>query len=537
MMVGTSVYAYSSGFLYMVDAIEVEKINVHGLKINEEIYRQYNLFVYGSPTDVLSNKQRWKQTSNGKWTYGASEWNGSGIRGEYWILGEDYNGNIVHNELFPDDYNSGTSPVCWEYRVIKDAEESWLNTNMYQYEIQKDYMMNHNLSRFGIEYEINALNIGLDKARVENYATWGSAGSIYTEKPGEGNVYWVATFSVPPMAGSAELHSILETPLGKEYTIKKDSEYIEIPIEFGAYVDGLSEYAKPEHIKLIEAELKINGVSKNIASGTKKVKILKNGNILINREDYKGQKQIKLELECNSFLSTFFDADPLLYSNKKIVISVNIETEEKNEVLTQSDLYAPIIYDISVQRISSNSRGKEKLVDLYVTKKGRYDFVCAGQVIKVVVKTSSDASDVTLDFKGNNSIRELDNVTKKFEWDEPKERNEKTRYSSLSKMKAAYQFPKELKLEKKTDSIKYFSTTYVIPYETTQTLHSWNSLRNISQDAFNINESKLFTQKEAPYKIVVKATNYKGTTTKTKSLHVAERWDELYNRDISEYVK
>ena len=77
----------------------------------------------------------------------------------------------------------------------------------------------------------------------------------------------------------------------------------------------------------------------------------------------------------------------------------------------------------------------------------------------------------------------------------------------------------------------------MIPYETTQTLHSWSSLRNESKNAFDIDESKLFTSKGTPYRLVIKASSYMGTRTKTQALDVAERWDVLFNRDISKYIK
>lgn len=72
----TSVYAYSSGFEYMINAMKIEKINVNGLQLNEEIYEKYNIFVYGSPSKIVSNKQRFKVTSNGRWTLEGGSYKG-----------------------------------------------------------------------------------------------------------------------------------------------------------------------------------------------------------------------------------------------------------------------------------------------------------------------------------------------------------------------------------------------------------------------------------------------------------------------------
>lgn len=536
LLIFPKVYAYSDGFEYMITAMNMEKVNVNGLTLNEEVYEKYKLLVYGSPSKIKSNKQRWKNVENGNWTLSGGAWNGNGTRGEYWILGEDYSGKLVHNEVFPDDYNSGTSPLYWNYRTIKDAEESWSDASKYQYEIQREYMLTQKLSRFGVIYDITALDIGLDKARVENYATWGSAGSIYTEKPGTGNVYWVATFSVPPMAGGARLNSILTFQNGTEYTISKNEDIVEIPLQFGAYVDNLSEYAKAEHIQIIEAELKVEGISENTVSGTKVLKISKDGNIIINKQDYPNQKKVTLKVECNSFLSTCFVSDPIIYATNSQTIVINIESEEKNVVNVVNDKEAPFIYSCTLKRVSTNSKGKEELVDLYQSKKTGTGFICAGQVLQIEIKTSADADKVTFDFSGKNSIRVLDELTQKFEWEDPKSRNERTRYSTLQALQKSYNLPRSLSLKSETESYKIYTATYVIPYGTTQTLHSWNSLREISKDAFKIDETKLFTRKESAYTLVIKAYGGRDVRTKQYTLDVADRWDELYNRDISKYV-
>lgn len=529
-------YAYSNGFLYMIKAMNIDMNNVNGLTINEEIYEKYNLIVYGSPTTVNDSKQRWKATQDGNWTKNSGAWNGVGEQGEYWILGQDFSGKSVHNEKFPDDYNSGTSPLNWNYRTIVDAEESWSDATKYMYEEQKMYMLTQKLSRFGITYDLTVLDIGLEKVRLENYATWGSAGSVYTEKPGEGNVYWVATFSIPPMAGDARLESVLDLPNGREYTISKDEEEIEIPLYFGAQIEGLSEYAKAEHIQIIESELKINGITTNTVSASETIKISKNGSFIVRKNDYPGMKQIVLNLECNSFAKTYFPSDPVLYSNKNATITINLESDSKNYVSNSHDKEAPRIYGITIKRVTTDNKGRERLEDLYINTKTRTPFVCAGQAIRIDVETSVDAQGVSFDFTGFNSIRTLDNLTKRFLWDEPQNRGEMYIYSKLSELQRAYKLPAKLTLKEESETSKVFSVTYVIPYQTTQTLHSWNSLRDEKKDAFKINESKLFTRIENPYTLVVRAGSYDGTRTSSYKFDVAERWDELYNHDISKYI-
>ena len=342
-IVPSCIYAYSSGFEYMIDAIQIKSVNINGMKLNEEIYEKYNMFVYGSPLNVSNQKQKWKTTKNGNWTLNGGAWRGNGTRGEYWILGEDYTGKLVHNEIYPDDYNSGTSPLNWNYREIKDALESWNDMTKYQYDIQRDYMLNSKLSRFGIEYDLTPLEIGLNKARVESYATWKSAGSIYTEKPGEGNIYWVATFSIKPMAADAKLYSTITLPNGNDYIVKKDQDMIEIPLGFGAFVEGLNEYAKPENIKIIESQLKVNGINKNLISESRKTNISKDDVIIVNRKDYNSD-EIIIELECNSFLSTYFVSDPTMYATTKEYIKVKFENEKIENPIIKNDKEAPRIY-------------------------------------------------------------------------------------------------------------------------------------------------------------------------------------------------
>lgn len=514
----------------MIEAMGIEKQNVNGFEISEYIYDKYKLVVYGDPISINYSKQRWKEVDFGNWTR-------DGKIGEYWVLGQDYSGKLVHNELFPDDYNSGTSPLDWNYRTVKDAEESWNDTTLYMYDSQREYMLTQKLSRFGVTYDITALDIGLDKAKVENYATWGSAGSIYTEKPGEGNIYWAATFNIPPMAGDANLDSILILPNGNEYTVSKDEESIEIPYIYGAQITGLSEYAKAEHVKIIESELKINDVREGILSSSETIKISKNGNLIINKNDYNDQDKIVLNLETNSFASTYFPNDHVMYSNTKQTVTVYFENEGQSKNKIINDKNAPVIYDIKISRVTTNEKGKMEYVDLYTNRKTEKQFICAGQVIKIDVKTSPDASNVTFAFNGFSSISTFDNTTKKFLWDEPNLRNEELFYRKYNELKNSFRLPRKINLESEEKGYKIFTAIYIIPYETTQTLHSWNSLRNESKDAFKINESKLFTRKERPYRLVIKANSLIGIRTETCSLDVAERWDELFNRDISKYIK
>ena len=184
----SDIYAYSESFEYMLNAMKIPDTNTNNLKINEEVYNQYNLLSYGEPAKITNN-QRWKPKANGKWTKNGGKWNGKGERGEYFILGENYAGKQVHNEVFPDDMVSGTSPLEWNYVEIEDAIESWADITKYQTEEQKEYMLNSKLIRYGVEYDLTPQMIGQDKTRVENFATWKTMGSIHTKKKNDNGRY------------------------------------------------------------------------------------------------------------------------------------------------------------------------------------------------------------------------------------------------------------------------------------------------------------------------------------------------------------
>ena len=251
-------FAYTKNFEYMTSVMEIEKQTENGYKLNEEIYNAYNQFVYGSPTKV-KDTQRWKSVPDGRWTKNSGIWNGSGERGEYWILGFNISEKYVHNHFFPVDIEPPTPPTQWRYVYLNDAEASWNNTRLYLHEEQKNYMQQAKLMRNNTTYDLTALDIGLDKARVENYATWKTNGNIYTRRYDINNNEWAANFIVPPMAADAKLNSILLLPNGDEYNIGKEIDAIEIPVQFGAETVNPTDYAKAEHVKKIQSTKIING--------------------------------------------------------------------------------------------------------------------------------------------------------------------------------------------------------------------------------------------------------------------------------------
>jgi hypothetical protein len=529
----------------MLQVMGVATNSQNGYEINEEIYLKYNQLVYGNPLNVDSG-QRWKDVKEGKWTKGGGMWTGTGIRGEYWVLGFDIKGNQIHNHQFPVDIEPPTPPNMWKYVTLSDALKSWTDVEKYLYEEQKIYMQTQKLTRNGVTYDITALDIGLDKARAENYATWKTAGNIYTKRYDINNKEWAANFIVPPMAADASLKSLLEFPNGIDYVISEDEDEIEIPVNFGCLVYNLTDFAKPEHIKTIESSLLLDNINIDSVKGTRVTSVNKYSNIIINKNSYPNCSKIELEVSANSMLLTEYTIDGALTDVEKTIITITIEGVEedlpniivknKNKI-KNPEKPEPIVNFIKLGRLSAKN-GKEETLNLYETKKINTEFICAGQVLVIETQTSNFVEYITIEFQGNASIVTLDELTQKFEYDEPKSRKQHTRYSSLSKLRSAYKTPiKILPTETSRDGIGTYVHYYVIPYKTKQTLHSWASLREISKNAFEIDNSKMFSRISDPYVIKIKAYSSNGVVTKSIKLDVFERWDTLYNRDLSPYVR
>lgn len=404
-------------------------------------------------------------------------------------------------------------------------------------------MLTQKLTRNGITYDITSEKIGTNKARAESFPTWKTKGSVYTKKIDQNGIYWGATFNVPPMAADASLNSILNTENELSYNIKEDESEITIPINFGAIITNMSEFVGETDIREIKAELRINDQVVEIISDKEKIHIEDSYNLKINKTSYTKGSTIEISVKCNTIAETYFTNDIPMSDSKEIILLVSIEgVEDKNVVKDVNKRFEsgdkPKIASIEIKRITTNEAGKEILTNLYTAKKTNTKFICAGQVLYVRVKTLNDTASVTLEIEGDRSITNFDELTKKFEWDEVKERGLQSRFKTLNELKKQYQMPYRLSLEKdEKDGVKYFSAIYIIPYKTKQTLNSWATLRENNKNAFQINNNQLFTRITLPYSLVFKASSEIGITTKRIDLDVFESWNTIYNRDLTSYIK
>ena len=526
----------SESFQRILSMMNVPTKNIDGYEINEEIYHQYALMVYGSPSDVTKN-QRWKDVANGKWKNEIT-----GKQGEYRILGYSLTGTVVNNEVFPDDFTSGVSPEAWNYITISDALSSWNHIEKYQTTQQREYMLTQRLTRNGVTYDITASSLGLDKARIEAYATWKTAGSIFTLKQdGQGGI-WEATFHVPPMAAGANFTAKLQFPSGEKYTFQPGQETLEIPVSFGAEVTNLGQYAKKEDIQNISCELEVENNLYDRIHAEKMTNLFKDNRIIIHRSDYPNTNRITLTIKNTAILETCFQAEAPMIDIKEKVIeivfdqTINNEDEgqwiEINNINQKKDneIPRPRITQINLYRKSITNRSQK--VRLYTATKTNLPFISAGQILVVEVSVTNNPQLVTFAIEGNSKIQTLDDLTKRFAYDEPRARGEKLIYPSLEAFKASYQLPVSMKKEE-----GFYKIEYLIPYGTKQTLHSWSTLRENNQNALNIDKSKLFSRISDPYVIKIYAKNGGGATTRSISLDVFERWDTIYNRNLGEYVK
>ncbi len=527
--------AYSEEFNFMISTMQIPTTNIHGRLLNEEVYKKYSLLVYGSPNDGYLG-QRWKNVEKGTWN------NGSNI-GEFWILGENSDGYEVHNHRFPVDIEPPTSPETWRYAIISDAKESWQDQSKYMDDIQKEYMLNSKLTRNDVLYNLTSNQIGLDKVRLENYATWKTKGTVYTQRYDKQNKKWAANFMVPAMAADSKILGYAIFPNGTTFELSNEENSVTIPIKYGADALDLTEYAKKEHVREIKSQLYINNQLIDEVSGAEILSVKNDASYIVSKT-YDNEVAV-LNVSIKSTLYTKFTTDGVLTDVQNYTVTIYFGEPPQKEQLDDTYLRAvmdetevtnemippPLITDIKITRMKNG-----EFVDLLVAKKTNQEFICAGQTIKIEIQVINPVDFVKITYAGDTSIFTFDEATKKAEWDEPKSRGKKTFYNTLNDFRNVYRTTSKMTLENYSDSVTTFTYLYIVPYGTKQTLNSWATLRDQSQNAFDINEKQLFTRIRKPYEIVFKATGFGGTTTKRTNLDVFERWDTLYNRNISKYV-
>ena len=335
-------FGISQNFKFVIDTIGIPQYNVYGYEINEDIYYTYNVFSYGSPLQMFSitSTQRFKAVAdNGKWTKDGGPYKGSGIRGEYYVLGTSYSGSIIDNVYFPVDYVPTSTPDKWRYVEVPGAYESWNDKSKYKYIEQLEYMkntsllfdqidlVNHTSNSYNlISYGINANKIGLSKARLNTCSTWKTMGVVSTRIMNSGGRIGTAIFATSPMAANADVKSVINVE--NVYNMDENQDQMSIPINFGADAMNLNNYANKNHIKEICAIIYINGKEYARVSGSKTVSVGKDIIFAVSRGDIKTPRIEKLEIKVESYLYTEFSVDGLLQDCITKNITINIPSKK-----------------------------------------------------------------------------------------------------------------------------------------------------------------------------------------------------------------
>jgi len=470
---GSSVSAISSDFKFVIDEIGVPQYNVKGKEINEDIYNVYNMFIYGSPTQVTSSEQRWKSFSTGKWCYGKSVYTGSGIRGEYSILGYDYSGNIVYNYYFPLDRVTSTPILQWKFLNVTGALESWNNAAKYYSSEQIDYMKNskwwfQNISDGKnnpynqIEYNLTAMQVGLNKVRLETPATWKTRGSVYIERRTEsGGIGW-AIFMIQPMSADAKVESNISCDL--KFTLAATEEEILIPIYFGAELKELSKYAKAEHVKDITSILYYNDKEVARISGSKITSVGNEYMLVITRDKIPQNKIYLFNLKVRSYVKTEFSADGLLQDEKEVTVTVNVEPK--------------IIIPLSESDLKVLSKNQDKWV---VSPLAQNNETIISQSLGFTEAGRSLLIQNTIDKKVAN-LGDISNVEV---------------YIDGIKIESN-------KVEVLKSKEEFLLVKLSLPINLNTTLYGWKSLRYEKQNYFEIDLNKILTRRTEPHKLQLK---------------------------------
>lgn len=324
------VYSSDLDFSYIVDVVGIPKINKKGERINEEIYRKYNIFVYSDPIYILSktNLQRFKEVEGkGKYSY-------NGKTGEFYILGTNFDGNYVYNVYFPVDFIPDSYPENWNYTNFKEFENSW--NQSYTYNLQLEYMKNSKLlfdridlnnhtcdSYDLVEYNIVPAKYGLSKFRLNSFSTWKTMGIVTAKRRLRNGTLRDVIFMTKPMALDAKVESYID--IEDEAYISEEEDEVYLNFTFGAGVLGLTEYATKDQIKKIYSEIYVNGTFVDTVSGNKVDKIEKNIDFAISRkkDDLSG-KTVTYTFEVRSYLVTDFKEDGILFNKleKNVIVKM-----------------------------------------------------------------------------------------------------------------------------------------------------------------------------------------------------------------------
>lgn len=467
-------YALSDNFKFIIDTIGIPRYNVNKQEINEEVYYAYNVFSYGKPEKIKLSGQRWTSTKYGKWTKSGGAYKGKGTRGEYYIIGTNYNGEAIHNYYFPLDEIPTKTPDKWNFYYMPGAKESWNNKNNYKYIEQLNFMKETKLLFNDLSskdkamnpdciktYNISAKSIGFDKAKLDTSATWKTNGIIYTRRLIQGKI-WTAIFLTPPMAANAKLDVDLD--VNDEYILTSEEDKLYIPIDFVGNVVNATGYASKKHVKELNLKLYIDGKEVDNISGSKTMNMGNKYMFVVTRNKFSPNKIHSLKLLVKGYLHTEFSVDGLLQD--AIEKEIKIKVEPKRIIPINNG-------NISVLSKYSNKWVVSPLAQTINTLSGNSQgFTEAGKYIVIKYNLNIPKEGITnLKVYLNNKLVQKDGICDK----------------ELSKFKG-----------------NKLVLVLNLPEILETTLYGWASLREKEQSYFEIADSEILTRKQSPHIIKIK---------------------------------
>ncbi len=481
-----NIFGISNEFESMINKLGVPKYNASKEEINEDVYNVYNLFCYSAPEKYSGTnpKQRWKDSKYGFWNKLGGSYKGSGIRGEYMVLGKNYGGAVIHNYYFPLDTISPTTPDKWEYYTNNGALESWTNGKAYRFNEQRDYMKQvklifndlssrdnaDNPAKFK-EYNITANSIGLSKAKLDTSSTWKTRGVISVKFKRDGNLRYAFFFTNPIAANANVKSSILN--ISSSYMLGENLKEVIIPIEYKAEAINLTGYAKKEHIKEIKSEIYIDNKKVGEISGSKTTNVGSRYNFVVSRQTPNLSPNNKFVVRVDSYMYTEFAVDGIMKDSVQKTINVLVEPEKIEPVKSYN------VRQIEKQNLSLVVR---PLAQTIVTNlKGSLGLVEAGRKIGIKLDLSIPASEVK-DAKvwiGKN-------------------------YTDKKSLVIGNIVPLSIKEKAYKLNTKSIILDFEIPKELPPTIYGWKSLREKSSSYFSARQGdSIGTRKDIPYTLFI----------------------------------
>lgn len=219
---------------------------------------------------------------------------------------------------------------------------------------------------------------------------------------------------------------------------------------------------------------------------------------------------------CGEYGIDIFAVDKMGNSAKT---TVKLLIEDKDTILGKEDIH------IGRFRYVDNNINKKVVEELSLTNHNldTEGFISAGETLAIVFDKEKNINKIIIDIEGDTSIKQYDNLTEQFLEKNPR------KYGIVGDISENYKFPVTLY---PTDEGVFL---YTIPYGTKQSLESWYTLREKSDDYESIDLNLLFDRVSPAYRLNIYINGNKDEVI-SFDFDVFERWDTILNRDASKYI-